>query len=158
MSNDSITQAFKVYAGYRQFYVQDIDPSGDTAARTFWSRAAMHRSLALSSGIIGVGTASYDYVSGTLQLLKSKPDENFVDAVQWEHIVEASLHIKNGSLDIASCPDNEIAARISVKPAFYRIRVYSKNLEFDGGKDEYLILVWAEPLSAVKVLKQGCIR
>jgi hypothetical protein len=75
---------------------------------------------------------------------------------RYDHIVEGGLALKSGILEILDCPSLSIELKIKIKPGFYRMRVYSSNLNSvigDEGEDYYKIEIWPDTMER-KVLKR----
>lgn len=149
------TQIFKFYTQYNQFYVADKKATDDTGSADFWSEEAFKDKLATSNGILGIGTQSYGDIKGEIEILE-KPNNN-IDYGKYDHIVEGGINIQSGELQILNCPDNNVELSLNVKPAKYRVRVYSSNLASvidDDGDDYYRIELWKSDDMERKVLKQ----
>lgn len=78
-----------------------------------------------------------------------------------DHIVEASIQIKSGILEIQNCPLSTVIHTVALENGNYRVRVSSYNLdEAHQGIDDqipidrYRIEIWKESFSARRVLKQ----
>jgi hypothetical protein len=115
----------------------------------------MEDRMALEEGIIGVGTECYGPVKGEVKIV-AFPDE-IASANPYDHIVEGSLELKSGILQVLDCPNSSIELELHLKPGFYRVRVCSSNLfsvEGDEGDDFYSIEIWPQELSGRKVLKR----
>ncbi len=148
------TFAYTVYAGYRQFYLQDDLATGSTAGNDFWTAEACTNMLAINPGIIGVGTGSYAPVPVEIILTHTAPDDPFIE---WDQVVEASLQIHGTELQVCPCPDPVVEGHIPITPGTYRVRIYYGNLESsretEEGDDYYRIIVWPAPWDSVRVLK-----
>jgi len=132
-----------VYAEYSQFYLSDDDILADTASPAFWSQDALQRRLAVAPpGLIGVGTATYDDVAVSLDVVDLSPGDDFDG---WDQVVEASLQLNSGQLKIAGplphAPD--VSFRVNVVPGTYRVRVYYGGLRVPGA-EHYHIVMWRE--------------
>jgi hypothetical protein len=138
-----------------QFYVYDKSSDGDTSADGFWSEDAFSDRLAVWNGILAVFTECYELVKGELHLL-SEP-RNYINLDQYDHIVEAGLEVKSGTIQILDCPNSSVELEIKVIPGRYRVRVYSINLASvvnDDGDDFYKIEIWPCIAMERKVLKR----
>jgi hypothetical protein len=118
------THHFELFADYNQFYLQDESAEGDLSEA--WTPEAVARWLAVGPGVIGVGTARNMPVPVTVKVLEEEPEEVMGD---WDQVTEASLSIRSSRLVVAGCteyfPD---AARISLPPGDYRVRVFYGDL------------------------------
>jgi len=153
MSNE--VHRYELFADYFQFYLQDEAASGDLSEA--WTPQATEDLLAVSTGVIGVGTVRNMDVPVTIELSQSEPSD---DVGRWEHITECSIDVPTGRLVIAGCTDYFAeASRIEVEPGCYRARVYYgslASLSDDGldGDDHYRIVLWrGEPIPP-RVLKR----
>ncbi len=152
---------FKFDTQYNQFYIEDSrDKKGDSASPNFWNEKAFKERLALTDGIIGVGTQSYGNIKGEIELLE-KPNTN-IDYSKYDHIVEGGINIQSGELQILDCPNSHLELSLKVTPGKYMVRVYSSNLASvkeadlanDTDNDYYRIEMWPSKETELKVLKQ----
>lgn len=151
---------FKFRTQYNQFYIQDKDPIGNTSDSDFWSEEAYLYRLATTNELLGIGTQSYGYIKGEIELIKERPDN--VDFELYDHIVEAGIEIKGGEIQIMDCPTNNVEIKIKVENGKYRVRIYSLNLGSvlepdlanDTDDDYYRIEVWSDENMELKILKQ----
>lgn len=128
---------------HHQFYISDNAVDLNTGSRNFWTKEASQDRLAIENGILGVGTECYGPVKAELYVLNKKTDEANFD--QCDHIVEGSLEVESGEIEVLNCPDSSVELKINVVPGIYRVRVYSSNLrsvEGDEGKDSYRVEIW----------------
>ncbi|WP_457068669.1 hypothetical protein [Hymenobacter sp. UYAg731] len=142
---------------YSQFYICDKDSPAATDSDGFWNQEAFDSRLAIEDGILGVGTETYSYVRASIEILAQRNDA--IDSTKYDHIVEASIKVNSGVLQILDCPNSTIEFELTIKPGFYRARIYISNLdsitdEDQEGNDFYLIEMWPEEPSPRKVLKQ----
>lgn len=140
---------------YNQFYIADLMASKKTDDVNFWSAEAYEDRLAMSSGIVGVGTECYGTIKGELVLLDS-PNNNS-QANNYDHIVEGGLQIKSGYLEVLDCPTNTKYLKVKVASGTYRVRIYSSNLKSvdgDKGNDFYKIEIWPDDDLTRKVIKR----
>lgn len=148
----------EIFADYFQFYLQDETAQGDLS--NAWDAPAVEHMLAISPGIVGLGTVRNMDVPVTLELLDSEP---VGDLGKFDHVVEGSLAVKTGPLVVAGCTDYfPDAARFDVEPGTYRIRLSCSGLNSlseDGleGRDHYLVQLWRAPPIDPKALKQRCV-
>ncbi|KAF1685418.1 hypothetical protein B1992_11780 [Pseudoxanthomonas broegbernensis] len=146
----------QLFADYHQFYLQDEAADGDLSEA--WSPVAVQRMLAVSDGVVGIGTVRNMDVPVTIELLESEPS---VDLAGFDHVVEGSLAIGRGPLVVAGCTDYfPDAARFDLAPGTYRVRLSASGFETlseDGldGQDRYLVQLWQAPFIEPTVLKQG---
>lgn len=141
---------------YGHFYIADENAKGNTGSKNFWSDEAFADKLATEDGIIGVGIANDEgIVNCEFEILKSK--SLIIDYSEFDHVVEASLNIYSGVLQVIDCPYSEIEIETKIENGEYRIRVYSLNLETaynENPGDYYKIEMWKEAKSKRTVLKR----
>jgi len=128
---------------YNQFYIADEKSPKRTDEDEFWSNEAYDDRLAISEGIIGVGTECYGPVTGELNILTKEDDKASFD--NYDHVVEGPISLTSGQLEILSSPDSKVILKIKLIPGNYRVRIYSANLksvEGDEGDDYYKIDIW----------------
>lgn len=146
---------YDLFADYFQFYIQDEQVEGNLSDS--WTKEASRIGLALAPCTVGIGTARNMTVPVTLEVHDSVPDDDFTS---WERVNECSIDIPSGCLVIAGCTDYfPDAARIYIKPQCYRARIYYGGLntvvdEFGEGDDYYKVVLWPEPYSELKVIKE----
>jgi len=145
------------YAGYTQFGLSSSPKATETDPRDFWSDEAFRDRLAAAPFALSVGTNTYGEVPVDIEVLDAPSQLSFDD---WDHIVEASIDISSGILEVSGCPDPEPDATIQVLPGIYEVRVYFRGLSGgrdDGGDymgDSYLIHLWQGRAISKKVLKR----
>jgi hypothetical protein len=138
-----------------QFYIYDKYSSGNTASDNFWTDEAFNCRLAIEDGIVGVGLECYGPVKGEVELL-DRFNVN-INLINFDHVVEGSLVVKSGIIQILSCPNSLVQLELPVEATTYRVRVYSSNLasvDGDSGEDFYRIEIWPDSNKIRKVLKQ----
>lgn len=147
--------ALDFYTSYRQFYLFDKGIEGATDSPRFWSKAALDSGLALEKGVIGVGIAAYGQVRLTIEVFDNEPFiSNFDD---WDRIMEGSIKINTGYLQILDCPNSEVQLELKLEKNTYRVRVYGANFASvvgDEGNDFYRIELWKAPYQKRSVLKK----
>lgn len=143
------------YTQYNQFYIVDksfpVKTDGD-----FWSESAYEDRLAVNEGILGVGTECYGPVKGEINIVEIA--NNAYDSSSYDHIVEVSIEIKSGVLEVQDCPTSSVQLAISLTAGFYTVRIYSSNLESvdgDEGDDYYKIEIWPSNKKLKEVLKRA---
>ena len=146
----------KLVTDNRQFYLNDKNANGNTGSENFWSESAFADKLAIEDGVLGIGIENDEgKVECEFEILNSKSlIDNFTD---FDHVVEASLKIHSGILQIIDCPHSEVEMETEIENGEYRVRVYSINLNTayeENPKDSYKIEMWKEAYSDRKVLKR----
>ena len=148
-------EELRVYASYRQFYIQDSDPLGASDDPEFWTEEAHRRLLAVGRGILAVGTGSYDFVRVRVERHASAPR---AELAPWDHVTDAGLDIRTGLLLVFGCLSDQ-GLFFRVEPTHYRVRCSHANLVAstdstgDAG-DWYLVQFWPSPQTTLHVLKQ----
>ena len=131
------------HTSHHQFYIYDKDSAGDTGSDNFWTNVASNDRLAVEDGILGIGTECYGPVKAELHLLNHAPTNVILE--DYDHIVEAGIEIKSGTIQVFDCPFSSIELEIEVIPGTYNVRIYSQNLasvDGDEGDDCYKIEIW----------------
>jgi hypothetical protein len=147
------THQLKFSSEYYQFYILDSTSEGKIDASDFWNDEAGIRKLAIGEGILGVTIATYGNVNAELKILDKKPIEN----KKASHIIEASLKVSSGKLQIRDCTGYDIQLEIDLEKTDYRIRISSFNLETvvdDEGNDYYEIEIWKSKFAKPKIIKK----
>ena len=147
---------FNLSADYFQFYLQDEQSNGDLSHS--WTEQALSNMLAIAPGVVGVATVRNMDVPVEVEVLDSQPDNNFE---AWNHVTETSLAVPSRQIVIAGCTDYfPDAARITVEPGTYRVRVYYGGLDSVDvwkldGDDHYKVVLWLNAdIAETKVLKR----
>lgn len=149
------SETIRLYASHRQFYVQDSTPVGSTGDEDFWTKKAFANRLAITDGIIGIGTGSYAFVKVRVEGFASRPP---LDLSKWDHVTEASLQVRSMFLLVMGCmSDSGLFFR--VQPGHYRVRCCHANLSASvdlKGKagDWYSVQFWPAEPSRPRVLKR----
>ncbi len=150
-----ISYTLNLFADYHQFYLQDEQAETDTPDD--WGKQLTTQMIAVDPGIVGIGTARNLTVPVRVDLLDTRPDDDFDG---WDHVAEASLDASSGQIVIAGCVDYfPEAKRLPVSPGSYRVRVYYgglNTLREDGldGEDHYHVVLWPEKHQSPQVLKK----
>jgi hypothetical protein len=129
-----------------QFYLQDEQITDGLADA--WTDQACADLFAIALGTIGISTVSNTGdVPVTVEIHTSEPETNLAE---WDHAIEASIEIPSGKIVVAGCteyfPD---AARISVTPGVYQVRVFyaglnSVNADGSNATDRYQVALWLD--------------
>lgn len=118
---------FEIYADYYQFYLEDENSPHETDKVWDLEGKAYNRMLGVGEGLIAVGTARYETVPVSVEFYDSEP---VLELENHSRVNECSLQVKSSQIIISGCleylPD---AARISVEPSNYRVRILYGNLE-----------------------------
>jgi hypothetical protein len=144
-------QLFSDY--YYQFYLQDEQTSDGLADS--WTDQACADLFAIALGTIGISTArNTGDVPVTVEIHTSEPT---ADLAEWNHVVAASIDLPSGKIVIAGCTDYfPDAARISVTPGIYQLRVFYAGLDSVSadGTDRYKVALWPGPSIEPQVIKR----
>ncbi|WP_431331128.1 hypothetical protein ACPZ13_30185 [Streptomyces sp. IPPR8] len=155
------TAELTLFADYFQLHVSDADADGDLSDA--WTPRAVADHLAVARDALGIGTAVNVHVAVTVSLLPQEPVD---DSSEFDHVVEASLHVSRGRLSVQGCTDyTPEAAAFEVMPGWNRVRASRSNLaratEADVDSDEspettekVRIQVWSAPEAASRVIKR----
>ena len=140
---------------HHQFYIANSHSPMATDSENFWTKEAFDNKLATSTGILGIGTASYGPIKGEICFYDTLPKLSF--ASKTDHIVEGNLNISSEKINILDCLNNKIEFTKTIKNGSYRVRVSMFNLAsvIDGkGNDYYLIEVFPDSLNEIIVIKR----
>lgn len=149
-----IKEQISFYTSYHQFYICDKQKAIKEFPNQMWTDDGLNRRFEVKDGFIGVLTASYGNIELELELL-DRPKEN-INISDYDHIVEGSINIDSGILQILDCPDTNVVFETNIDPGYYRVRVYSSNLDIldeDEGGDFYKIEIWKDKKTEILVLK-----
>lgn len=148
----------ELFADYFQFYLQDEKASGDI--RDIWTQEAVDNLLALTEGVIAVGTARNMDVPVTIKIYENEPNLFADNQNEIGQINECDLNIISGNMVVSGCTDYfPDAKRIGVPKGLYRTRIYYRNLDKlseDGldGEDFYELHLWpTDKKEGMKVIK-----
>lgn len=145
----------KFTTDYRQFYINDKETTGKTDSPFFWNDKAFQDRLAIEEGILGIAIGNEEgIVNCEFDILQQKSTRNNFN--NSDHVVEGSLKIHSGILQILDCPHSNIELETKIENGDYRVIIYSYNLESsdtDDPKDFYKIEMWKEKFKERIVLK-----
>jgi hypothetical protein len=97
-----------------QFYLVNQSSPFRTDSDDFWTTQASTDKLAVEEEILGVGTECYGPVKGDLQVSDIEPGEQ--DFSDYDHVVEGSLELKSGVLQVFPCTGNVPVLELSLPP------------------------------------------
>jgi len=143
------------WTSHHQFYIVDKSSPFRADSDDFWSAQASEDKLAIEGGILGVGTECYGHVNGDIHTLDTAPTEE--DLSTYDHVVEGSLILPSGILQVFACLDKIPIIELELPPVTYRVRVYSSNLssvDGDSGDDYYRVRIWPEVYVQRRVLRR----
>lgn len=147
------------FTQYCQFYLVNKAEVSEMDDLEFWNDKAMEERMAVEKNTLGVTVENdFSIVKGELEVLDAPKEIIDPQAV---HIVEGSLEITSGVMEIQDCPTSETILEVPLENGPYRVRIYSYNLDNPYNEtddrnpnDYYRIEIWKEELSDRKVLKQ----
>jgi hypothetical protein len=144
---------FQLFPDYYQFYLQDEQITDGLADS--WTDQACEDLFAIALGTIGISTArNTGDVPVTVEIHTSEPT---ADLAEWNHVVAASIDLPSGKIVIAGCTDYfPTAARISVTPGVYELRVFYAGLDSVSADvtDRYKVALWPGPSIEPQVIKR----
>lgn len=148
-----IKKHYEIFADYHQFYLMDAEKN--PCMPDEYTNKDIQRRIKAGKNIVVIHLEINTTVPVDLEILDSAPSESFEN---WSHIVEASLDLPSGKLQIEECC-GETKDILVLPSGSYRIRAFYGDfdkLNFNGleGNDHYKIVMWEAPLEDVRVLKQ----
>ncbi|MFD2969492.1 hypothetical protein [Sphingobacterium bambusae] len=151
-----MTHQLDFFTQYGQFYLADKDAIHGGDGPDFWSDAAHSERLAVDEGFLGVVIENDECMAkASLSILESAPE---IDASEdADHIVEASIELKSGCLQVLDCPNSFVMLEIPLEKACYRVRIYgySLDLAYQPQPEDYLhIAIWKADFAPKVVLRQ----
>lgn len=150
-----MTYQFDFFTEYGQFYLCDKTSPMQTNSEKFWTTQALEDNLAIEEGIIGIASEGHGRVQGTITILESASEVSISE--ECDHVVEGSIAILSGMVQIIDCPDSDVQLEFVVEPGDYRVRVYTIDFAAPTGDDYYAIYsieMWQQDFSERKVLKK----
>ena len=141
----------EIFADYFQFYLWD--PTQSPEAPTNYVDADTQRRIKTGRHVVVICPERNYTVPVEIEVHDAEPG---FDAEEWDHIVEASLHLPGGQLQVHQCTLGAVADW-EVRPGWYRVRSFHGGLGTVGvleGNDRYRVVLWPAPPADVCVLKQ----
>jgi hypothetical protein len=144
----------QLFADYFQIWLED--PQAFSAQREFlFTDRHLSDRVWVNDGLIIMFTARNMMVPIELQTLRTEPSR---DLTIWDHVVETSINIPSGQLEVFGCGGYS-TTNLSVQPGTYRVRLCQgqlASLSGDGleGQDHYQILLWPGSSIETTVLKR----
>jgi hypothetical protein len=147
-------QSVTVFADYHQFYLWDAGIA--PYAPTDYSEEDIVRRIKTGPNIVVIQPERRSIVPFVIEVHTAEPP---FDAMVWDHIAEASLHLPTGHLQVAGWPFDAVAD-LQVEPGWYRVRSFHGGFDTipereDEGDDHYLAQLGLAPPGEVTVVKQG---
>lgn len=145
--------SLKVFADYNQFYIWDREAS-DQMAPEDWTDEDVEARAKATPHVFVLSPVRNVEVPFVLEIHDSEPQ--FMSA-EWDHIVEASIEIPSGQLEVHECTGGSLC-EFRIDPGTYRVRALYKNLDSlsdDGleGNDSYKATLWKAGKQEFRVLK-----
>lgn len=150
-----MTHHLEFYSSHHQFYITDKSSDFATDSSNFWTQSAFDDRLAMEAGVLGIGTESYGSVRAELSILDAESITSDFDA--YDQVVEAGIDVNSGVPQVLNCPDSSVELELAIKPARYRVRIYSANFASvidDDGEDHYKVELWPSDKMERNVLKR----
>lgn len=146
-------RAVKVFADYCQFYIWDGGMAPQAPEE--YGPEDVRRRMKTGPHVVVVQTASNVTVAVEVEVHDAEPATNISD---WDHVVEASLHLPTGQLQVHESTGGPVADFL-VEPGWYRVRACHAGLSTPdesgaAGRDRYLALVWPAAADEMRVVKQ----
>ncbi|MEL6528791.1 MAG: hypothetical protein AAFQ27_02455 [Pseudomonadota bacterium] len=147
-----LRKQYRVFADYFQFYLWDHGTQPD--APTDYDDADSRRRIKVAPYVIVVLTERNMTVPVELTVLDSAPP---LELDRWDHLVEASIEIPSGKLEVFECCGQSIDV-LAIGEGSFRARVGYAGLDTlspDGldGDDIYSVSLWPAPVEPEVVLK-----
>jgi hypothetical protein len=143
----------EIFADYHQFYLWDADTSPEPT--TQFTSTDIERRLLTSPNVVTIQTERKVTIPFTLEIHDSEPA---FAPEEWDHIVEASLHLPTGHLQVHECTGG-VVADVFVTPGWYRVRSFHGGFDTIAeigteGADYYHAVLWPAPPTEIIVLRQ----
>ncbi|MEU2509292.1 hypothetical protein ABZ621_31900 [Streptomyces sp. NPDC007863] len=114
----------ELFADYFQIHVLGDDSEGDLG--DVWTEQTVADGLGVAEDALAIGTAVNVTVAVGVEVLAEPPVD---DSDDFDHVVEASLHLTSGRLVVMGCTDYyPDAARFEMPTGWTRIRASRRNL------------------------------
>ncbi|MEU3317097.1 hypothetical protein ABZ743_31080 [Streptomyces sp. NPDC006662] len=150
-----------LFADYHQIHVMDEESEGDFG--DVWTEQTVLDGLAVAEGALAIGTAVNVTVAVSVHVLAEQPDD---DKEDFDHVIEASLHLASGRLVVMGCTDYlPDAARFDMLADWIRVRASRRNLaaaidsdidscESPETTEQLRLQAWSAPFSAPHIIKR----
>jgi len=143
----------EIFADYRQFYVWDAG-AGPSAPIDYTDEDLRNR-IKVGPNVVVIQPIRNMTVPVELEVCSSDPG---VDLSRWDHVVECSLDVPTGALQVHECTGGPVLD-LSVTPGTYCVRAHFGGLGLlaeDGlrGADHYRVSLWRQDIAPFRILKQ----
>jgi hypothetical protein len=144
---------YEIFADYHQFYLWDHGESPSPAVD--YSDKDVARRVKAAPHLVVIQPERNMSVPVEVEVAEEAPEVSLDD---WDHVVEASLDLPSGRLEVHECTGGSIDV-LAVVPGTYRVRACFGGLDTlsdDGldGADHYRLTLWPAPFAPLTVLKQ----
>jgi len=147
-----LTRSLELFADYHQFYVLD---SGVGQPPEDYTDDDVQRRVKIAPSVLAVLAARNTTIPLLVEVHENDPGTSLDD---WDHIVECSLELPTGRLQVRECSGAAVLD-LQVTPGAYHARVLFAGLgdvSEDGltGNDRYAVMLWSGAFRAVRVVRQ----
>jgi hypothetical protein len=144
-----------LFADYFQFYLWDKELTPD--APTDLTDVDLSNRLKAAGNVVVICPIRNMTVPVTVVVFEHPIR---YDSDPWDHIVECSLELPSGKLEVHECTGGSVAT-MELAPGIYRVCAYYGGLgtvSQNGleGQDRYLIALWPAPSAQLQVTKRWC--
>lgn len=146
-------KAFELFADFHQFYLWDrgMDPE----APEDYTEEDVRLRIKTGPYVVVIQTERNMTVAVEVEIHDAEPPCH-VDG--WDHVVEASLHLPTGQLEVQECSGGPVAD-FGLDPGWYRVRSHHGGfgtIDESGleGDDRYLAVLWPATPAELRVIKQ----
>lgn len=141
---------------YNQFYISTYN-GNKALADLDWSEESYEDRMGSYENMIVVYPESYGHIKGELFFLDT-PNED-INFDNYDHIVESTLNIESGYLQVLGCPSSSVEMSFVVRPGLHSVRVYFSNMQgYDSDEEEHddwcRIEIWPAFETGQRVLKR----
>src|SRR5215467_7944100 len=148
-----IRHKLEVFADYHQFYLWDRETN--PLAPTDYTDQDVQNMVKVAPGVVVIQPVRNMTVPVKLEVHETEPE---CDATEWDHVVECSLDLPTGKLQVHECTGGPVLD-LDLDPGPYRVRALFaglSTLSADGleGDDEYTVVLWKGSPTSLRVVKQ----
>ena len=148
-----IRHKLEVFADYHQFYLWDR--ATNPLAPTDYTDQDVQNMVKVAPGVVVIQPVRNMTVPVNLEVHETEPE---CDATEWDHVVECSLDLPTGKLQVHECTGGPVLD-LDLDPGSYRVRALFAGLSTlspDGldGEDEYTVALWKGLPTSLRVVKQ----
>jgi hypothetical protein len=154
-SNPTESYNLKFFTEYYQFYIQDATTKASTDSDIFWTAQASEDKMAVEEWLLGISVAKYAVIDVKINM--HWQTQTIFNLQNYDHIVEASVDVPSGVLQVLDCTTMQLQLEINVTPGIYTVRSNSANLstvQGDTGNDFYVIDIYPSEKKERTVIKK----